>query len=217
MLLGSLKSRSAAGLTTLAIIATAVLTAAPAAADHHRPGARSLATVLAADGAGFDRDFRDFDILDNAVAAVLDAKPNSDVAVLAKGRTRLTAFLPNDAAFRRLVTDLTGTRYPREQKVFTELAGLAGIDTIENVLLYHVVPGATITYRQARASDGARLDTALDGASIRVRVRPNGRVYLVDADTNDANARVILRNRNINQGNRQIAHGISQVLRPIDL
>lgn len=216
MLTRRILARTTSVVATLALAATA-LSAAPASADQHKLGTRSLATVLAADGSGFDKNFRDFDILDNAVAAVLAEKPNSPVAVLAKGRTRLTAFAPTDGAFRRLVTDLTGTRYPREQRVFNELAGLAGIDTIESVLLYHVVPGATITSRQARSANGARLDTALDGASIRVRVRPNGNIVLVDADRNDPNARVLMRARNINKGNRQIAHGVTAVLRPIDL
>ncbi len=48
-----------------------------------KQGNRSLAKVLAADSA---------------------------VGVLAKGRTQATAFVPTDAAFRRLVTDLTGKR-----------------------------------------------------------------------------------------------------------
>ena len=44
------------------------------------------------------------------------------------------------------------------------LASTLGIDTIENVLLYHVVPGATVTYRQALKSNGAVLNTALPGS-----------------------------------------------------
>ena len=39
------------------------------------------------------------------------------------------------------------------------------------MLLYHVVPGATITYRQALKSNGAMLHTALTGATITVKVR----------------------------------------------
>ena len=42
-------------------------------------------------------------------------------------------------------------------------------------------------------------------------------MFLRDADTNDRNARVLRALRNVNQGNRQIAHGINRVLRPMDL
>lgn len=209
--------RIIAVLTTTSLAGVAALAAAPAQAHEHRLGTRSLATVLAADGAGFDRTRGDFDILDNAVGAVLAAKPDSAVGVLADGRTRLTAFAPTDGAFRRLVTDLTGKRYPRERRVFNELAGLVGVDTLEAVLLYHVVPGAVITNRQARNANGAVLDTALEGATVRVRVRDNGRVFLVDADPDDANPRLKPSLRDLNKGNRQIAHGISRVLRPGDL
>jgi uncharacterized surface protein with fasciclin (FAS1) repeats len=201
----------------IALAGSALAVSAPAQADGHKAGTRSLAKVLAADGSGFDKTPGDFDVLDNAVTAVLAAKPESAVAVLAHGKTALTAFAPTDAAFRRLVEDLTGKRYHREGKVFTALADAAGIDTIETVLLYHVVPGATITYPQAKAAGGAKLDTALEGAALRVRVRDGERVFLADADKDDANARVVWRLRNVNLGNRQIAHGINQVLRPADL
>ena len=74
-------------------------------------GTRSLAAVLAKDGAGFDRNWNDFDIVDNAVTAVLTAKPGSAVGVLADGKVALTAFLPTDRAFRNLASDLTGKHY----------------------------------------------------------------------------------------------------------
>ncbi len=178
-------------------------------------GTRSLATVLAQDGSGFDRNWNDFDITDNAVAAVVAAKPNSPVAVLADGSTALTAFLPTDRAFRRLAEDLTGKRYRSEKAVFADLATKLGVDTIESVLLYHVVPGATITYRQALRSNGAVLTTALAGSTVRVKVLRHHRVALVDADRNDANPVVV--RANINKGNVQVAHGIDRVLRPVDL
>lgn len=179
-------------------------------------GTRSLATLLAKDGAHFDRNWNDFDIVDAAVTAVLTAKPGSPVAVLADGKTPLTAFLPTDRAFRRLAEDLTGKHYRSEKSVFTDLATTLGVDTIESVLLYHVVPGATVTYQQARRSDGAVLTTALAGSTITLDVRHHGRrVVLVDADTNDRNPLIV--RANLNKGNRQIAHGIDRVLRPVDL
>lgn len=203
--------------TAVALSSSALVAAtAPANASASAPGTQSLAEVLAADGSRFDRKAGDFDILDNAVGAVLAAKPGSPVAVLADGNTKLTAFAPTDAAFRRLVADLTGKSYPREKRVFRTLANAAGIDTIEDVLLYHVVPGAKVTYKMAKQADGAKLETAL-GKKLTVKVNHEGRVVLRDADRNDKNAKVIPALRNLNRGNKQLAHGIDQVLRPINL
>ncbi len=203
----------AAGLVLTA--GAALITAAPADAhSKHRLGQSSLAALLAKDGSGFDKNWNDYDILDNAVRAVLTADPKSPVAVLADGSVPLTAFLPTDRAFRRLASDLTGKSYSSESAVFADVASL-GIPTIENVLLYHVVPGKTITYRAALRSNGAKLSTALSGSSITVSVRNCIFVKLVDADPDDANPYVV--QPNLNRGNRQIAHGIDRVLRPVDL
>lgn len=207
--------------TALAVTASTVLaTAAPSgAADsaaNKGTGTRSLATVLAADGNRFDHNWGDFDIVHRAVTTVLSAKPGSDVAVLTKGNKRVTAFLPTDRAFRRLVEDLTGQRKKTEKAVFATVAKSFDVDTIESVLLYHVVPGATITYAQARKADGASLATALEGASITVKKR-DGQVKLRDLDPDAGNAWVLKFASDINKGNKQIAHGISRVLRPVDL
>jgi uncharacterized surface protein with fasciclin (FAS1) repeats len=197
-------------------LATLLATGLPANATTKSPkGTTSLATVLSKDGSGFDRNPYDYDILDNAVTAVLTAKPDSAVAVLADGTVPLTAFLPNDRAFLRLAQDVLGGSYASEQAVFTKLAGALGVATIENVLLYHVVPGATVTYRQALKANGASLPTALEGSSVRVKVRYRILVQLVDADRNDRNPYVV--QPNLNKGNRQIAHGIDRVLRPVNL
>ncbi len=189
--------------------------AAPTAATAKALGQKSLAAVLTSGKVGFDRNSRDFDILTAAVLAVLKAKPTSPVSVLADGSVALTAFLPTDGAFRRLVASVTGKSYRSEKRVFTAVAGL-GIDTVEAVLLYHVVPGATITARKALKANGAVLTTA-QGGTIGVRVTNGPRIELKDKDLNSRNPRVLLFLTNINYGNRQIAHGINRVLRPIDL
>lgn len=198
--------------TAVAVAALTMAAALPAAA-HTSSGTRSLAAVLAKDGKGFDRNWNDFDVVDNAVQVVLKAKPTSAVGVLADGKTPVTAFLPTDRAFRVLVHDLTGTWYGSERKVFAAVASL-GIDTVEKVLLYHVVPGATITYKQALRSNGAQL-TMASGGTVTVRVRFRAFVKLVDADPNDANPYVV--KKDVNKGNKQIAHAIDRVLRPADL
>ena len=204
-----MKLRAIAPALALALAATA-FTAAPANAER---GEDSLVKVLGADGTKLDHNWNDFDIVEAAAFAVLAEKPDSAVGVLADGSIKLTAFVPTDRAFRRLVHDLTG-KWVSEKKAFAAVAGL-GIDTVEAVLLYHVVPGAVVTYAQAKKANGAKLTTAA-GSKVKVRVR-HGQVFLVDADKNDLNPRVIFSLRNLNKGNKQIAHGINRVLRPVDL
>jgi uncharacterized surface protein with fasciclin (FAS1) repeats len=218
---------AAAAGSALAVVASAAVTAPAATAatststpavssshhrHHHRLGTRSLVQVLLADKSGYDRNNKDFDILTAAVKAVLAAKPKSAVGVLANGKVRLTAFIPTDGAFRTLVHDLTGKSPKSEQDVFKAVASL-GIPTVEKVLLYHVVPGKTITAKQASHSNGAWLKTA-EGGKIKVRV-VHGMIYLQDKDPNSRNPRVVA--ADINKGNRQIAHAINRVLRPVDL
>jgi uncharacterized surface protein with fasciclin (FAS1) repeats len=216
-----LASRHLAAVTTsLAMTAgfllvSSVPSKAASAADGH--GHRSLAAVLTSDGNRFDHNSHDFDIVTQAVLAVLKAKPNSPVSVLTHGKTRVTAFVPTDQAFRALVFDLTGNWVKRERKVFAAVASL-GIDTVETVLLYHVIAGKTITAAKALKADGAQLATA-QGGTITVDVlNPNsGRIRLQDQDPDDVDPATIPRLLNINKGNKQIAHGINYVLRPANL
>jgi len=205
----------AACVAALALLGTAAATTATAAPPA---GTSSLAAVLASDGDTFDRNWYDFDVVDQAVAAVLEAKPDSPVAVLADGTVPLTAFLPNDRAFQLLAFDLTHRWEHTEEGVLRRVVAAAGIDAVEQVLLYHVVPGATIDSRQALRSDGARLTTA-QGATFRVDVlsRWVPLVRLVDRDRNDVDPFLVRSKLDLNKGNVQIAHGISAVLRPLDL
>ena len=207
------------GAGAVAGIVAAGLVAAPAGATTSGTGERSLAAVLTADGNTFDRNWDDYDIVTEAVLAVLAAKPGSPVGVLADGSVPLTAFIPNDRAFQVLVHDLTG-KWPRtEQKTFDRLVEAVGVDAVESVLLYHVVPGATIRARDAVKADGAKLATALEGAAITVDVKSKWLrlVMLKDLDRNDRNPWINPRAFDINKGNQQIAHGITLVLRPADL
>jgi uncharacterized surface protein with fasciclin (FAS1) repeats len=202
-----------AAVATAALAVTGALATAPTAqAAGHRP--TSLAQVLAADGHHFDRRWNDFDILDRAVLAVLREKPNSPVAVLTKGRTKLTAFLPTDRAFRRLAVSLTGHRPATERATFRRIVRTVGIDTVEAVLLYHVVPGKTLGSRKVLRSDGAKLTTA-QGGTVTVNVVGHKQIRLIDADPDLRNPRVVA--ADINKGNPQIAHAINRVLLPIDV
>ena len=211
-----MKKYLGAAALTLAMGATALVPAAATAspAAQAQRGTTSLAEVLAADGVKFDHNWDDFDITEAAAYAVIEANPDSPVALLADGKTRLTAFIPTDRAFRKLVKDLTGKKLHSEKKVFKTVAGL-GLDTVETVLLYHVVPGKKLNSKKVVKADGAAVPTALDGASVTVKVKRNGSVKLKDLDPNDGNAKVVV--LDINKGNRQIAHAINRVLRPLDL
>jgi uncharacterized surface protein with fasciclin (FAS1) repeats len=212
-----MRIRTLAGAVTAGAVLTATALMAGTGAAQASParglGTTSLAAVLGADGQKFDKKGGDFDIVEAAVYAVAAAKPKSPVLILADGTKRATAFAPTDRAFRQLVKDLTGKSYASEAKVFGTLAGLVDIDTLETVLLYHVVPGATITSAKAAAANGAKLTTAA-GIKVKVKVK-NGHVMLVDKDRDAANATVVVPDNN--KGNKQIAHGIDAVLRPIDL
>ena len=206
------------GLTAAALGLAAALVAPATASASTATGERSLAEVLTSDGNQFDRNWYDYDIVTEAVLAVLEEKPGSDVGVLTDGSVPLTAFIPNDRAFQVLVKDLTGRWSGSESRVFSELAGAVGIDAIEQVLLYHVVPGAPITKRDAVNANGATLTTAQGGTfTVRVYNKWIPIIELRDRDRNDVNPFLNSRALDINKGNKQIAHGIVFVLRPLDL
>jgi uncharacterized surface protein with fasciclin (FAS1) repeats len=206
------------------LIATAVLTggimvtalAGPVAAKTP-----SVADVLAADGVAFDHNWHDFDIVEKAALTVLDAKPNSPVSALTDPQASLTVFAPTDRAFQVLVHSLTGRWYQSEKVVFNKLvqavSGLVGpsatIDTIEAVLLYHVVPGKVMS-SAVPGLDGADVTTA-GGGTFRINVGDHF-VRLIDQDPDAKNATLISSKLDIPAGN-SVIHGVSRVLRPIDL
>lgn len=191
-------------------VAFAALSASLVASPASASGTTSLAAVLTSDGNQFDKDSKDFDILTEAVLAVLANNPNSTVKVLTDGSVALTAFAPTDAAFRDLVKDLTGKVVRSEAKVFEAVAGL-GLATVEAVLLYHVVAGSTITSTQALKANGAKLAMA-SGGSVSVKVTGK-RITLIDVNKTLKNPMVIV--ADINKGNLQIAHAIDRVLIPV--
>ena len=202
---------TAGGLAAAALAVSALSAPAPAQAAGKTT---SLAQVLAADGKKFDKKWGDFDILDAAVLAVLDAKPDSAVGVLAKRKARLTAFLPTDTAFRKLATALTGSRPRTEKATFTALADAAGIDVDRD--------GPALPRRARQDPDreegrrgrrqGADHRPGRDGH--RAGQRQEGHARQTPTPTS-RNPRVIA--TNINKGNPQIAHAINGVLLPVDL
>ena len=219
----NLRKKATAVFTAAGLLAGAALAAAPAAGAEEAPalGTNPLASVLLADGDTFDRNPYDFDIVTQAALAVLEDNPDSPVKVLLDGNTPVTAFIPNDRAFQLLVGDLTGQYYGfykfDEAKVFGAVASL-GLPVVETVLLYHVVPGATIDSKAALGANGAALTTA-QGGTITVKVvNPWFKwIALQDNDPNDFDPFIVPSKFDINKGNKQIAHGIAFVLRPLDV
>jgi uncharacterized surface protein with fasciclin (FAS1) repeats len=207
-----LKARAVATLLTATLISTGAFVAAPSAVAND--GTTSLAAVLTAKNS-YDNDGSNYDILTAAVLAVLGAKPGSAVSALTDGNVALTAFIPNDDAFINLVTAYTGAAPVSESAAFTAVAAL-GIDTVENVLLYHVVVGPAILSPDALKANGASLATALKGASIGVTVKGTT-ITLGDNDVVAADPKVLLPQVDINKGNKQVAHGIDAVLLPVQL
>jgi uncharacterized surface protein with fasciclin (FAS1) repeats len=205
-------------LAVSALALGAVQATAPAASAQRAPGEAPLAGLLTSDGDQFDKNAKDFDILTEAALAVVGAKPGSPVALVADGTQRATVFAPTDQAFRLLVKDLTGETIKSEKKIFDSLVALAGVDTIETVLLYHVIPGKTLTSGKVLKADGAKLMTAAGKSfKVDVRMKPSLRITLKDRDKDDRDARAVLTALDLNKGNKQVAHGIDRVLRPLNL
>lgn len=203
-----MQRKSSLRIATIAAIAALGLSVAPSA--NAANGTKSLAAVLTAKSS-FDKDPANFDILTAAVLAVLKAKPNSPVKVLTDGTVALTVFAPTDRAFKNLARSLTRKPVVSEESAFKSVAGL-GIDTVEQVLLYHVIPGATILSPDALKANKAVLKTALTNKTIQVGVR--GTVITLKDVSPAQNPRVILALVDINKGNNQVAHGIDAVLLP---
>jgi uncharacterized surface protein with fasciclin (FAS1) repeats len=209
--------RVSALLATSALALSAITAAAPAA-NAKAVGEDSLAGLLVSDGDQFDKNAKDFDILTEAALAIVGAKPDSPVALVADGTKRATVFAPTDQAFRVLVKDLTGQTIKSEKKIFESLVELAGVDLIEGVLLYHVIPGKTLTSGKVLKADGAKLMTAA-GKTVKVdvRMKPKLKVTLKDKDKGAQDPKAVLTALDLNKGNKQVAHGIDRVLRPMKL
>ena len=196
------------------IFALSILAIAPSANAEEEEvlGLNPLTQVLNVAEFGFDSTGTDFDILTALVLDVMGQRPNSAVGALADGNVALTAFIPTDNAFRKLVKALTGTRYAKEEKVYNAVYGL-GIKTVEKVLLYHVVVGAPILSGAAVAASGTFL-TSAEGSTIRVAFNNGTTLKLRDKDRSRVNPNVILARVDINAGNNQVAHPINGVLLP---
>lgn len=208
-----------------AALTTAIAVPAVSAAEPVNAPAGSVLDLLEADGTAFDGNWYDFDILEAAARVVVAApdKGSSAVLALADPSASLTVLAPNDRAFQVLAHSLTGKWYGTEAGVLNAIAGAitGGLkadleDTLEAVLLYHVI-GGKVTYSQVKALSGESV-TTVGGGSIGIKyVWWLNTVVLRDADTDDANPWVIGSKRNIAVGTNSLVHGIALVLRPVNL
>ncbi len=135
---------------TLGTVAVAAVVVAagtvPATATGKTPGTNSLAAVLAADGDTFDGKWGDYDVTTEAVNAVLAAKPDSPVGVLADGTVALTAFVPDDRSFRILVNQISGQWVASDEAAFEAVAASASTPSR---------PSCSTTWSPARRSTAA--------------------------------------------------------------
>lgn len=209
-----------------ASVVTATVVPVASAAEPIDGPAGSVLDVLEADGNTITNDgnWYDFDIVEAVARAVVGAKGvnGTTVAALANPDAALTVFAPNDRAFQVLAYQLTGKWYWTETGVVNGILaklGTGAVDTLESVLLYHVVGGkATFADAKAAVLAGKSFTTVL-GPTIKPRYYSwINTLVLVDKDTDDANPWVINSKRNILTSNgKSIIHGIALVLRPVNL
>ena len=188
------------GLTAV-LVAALALTASPASAyGGSKPTGSIVDVAVAASGGGTpDSNGRDYDLLVQALIATgLDA-------TLSDASTQYTVFAPNDQAFVRLVTDLTGVEPASEAEALTTITSTFSAEQISNILLYHVVAGEKLGPIRVLVS---RNLTMANGGTIQ----PRG-VTLRDETPTLKDPRLVLWAINIPATNGVI-HTIDRVLVP---
>jgi uncharacterized surface protein with fasciclin (FAS1) repeats len=177
----------------------------------------TLAEQILADADGeFDRNRYDFDIIGEVVKAILGSDIETKLGAAADENANLTVFLPNDRAFQLLAWDLTGKWIRDESKIIPAILGAVDLGTVNAIVEYHVVAGY-VDSATALKSDGVSL-TSVMGETFTVDVLNERRalVRLIDNDRNDWDP-FLVRSKLDNVAGNGIWHGISQVLRPIDV
>ena len=186
-----------AGLASTGLLAASALPAG--AADEPPP---SIVGIALDSGApeSYDTNGDDYDILRDAVIAA------NLVDALSGGEW--TVFAPNDRAFTRLVTELTGAAPAGEAETFAAVAGVAG-DLLDEILLHHVVAGETLSRTEVIRS------RSIDVASTLGPIPVRG-VNLRDGDPDLIDPKLIPSASDIAASNGVI-HTIDRVLLPIDV
>lgn len=132
-----MKKSMRVGIAALAAVSLALIATPAQASDwSHHPRGTIVDVAVAASGGGTpDSNPWDYDILVQAVVATGLDKTLSDTS------TKFTVFAPNDRAFLRLVTDLTGKAPASEKDALATITSTFTAAQISDILLYHVVAG----------------------------------------------------------------------------
>lgn len=202
-----------------AALVGAAATSSTVSATDTPPPAPTLFDILQAQGGIGDRDWYDFDIVAGVVNAIV-SQPGYSGALLAAAdpAAQLTVFLPNDRAFQALAADVLGWKYwfANEATVANGLLGAFDLATLELVVAYHVTGGVIDSATALSVPRNTPL-TMVAGGEVKVQpVRWLGTAILVDNDPNDLNPTLVKSKLDIRASNG-IAHGISLVLRPVNL
>jgi uncharacterized surface protein with fasciclin (FAS1) repeats len=213
------KKKLIAAAAAVAVTATTLGVAGSASATGTAP---TLGDILTSDAGAlldYDTNDNDFDVIVNAVVALDAANPGGVefVNTLFDRNASLTAFVPTDGAFKRLVKEFAGADVTEDQVVAT-LVGALGAPTIENVVLYHLTGGRVgVLDVVAKILKRQSVDTLLTGASFRPELKLFPfRIELRDNEPDLRNPRILQVNVG-GQAANGLAHSIDRVLIPVNL
>ncbi len=225
-------SKMLAAGSALALVTTLGMAVTPAVAKGDKP----LSKVVI-DGK-YDSNGRDFDILAGLVQAALDFNSDSPLKVITNGSTKLTVFAPDDNAFKNFARTVTGKSKISEKEAVDAILATVSVDPakdgdgdsgtetsnpaspaptvsdLEGLLLGHMVDG-TITAKMLLKPKYKKVTTKV-GTKIKVLVKKpksnSPKIRLQNGLPSFKDPKVV--KSDINKGNKQIAHAISQVYLP---
>ena len=169
-----------------------------------------------------EKDRGRYNIIGQTVLALVAEGKLTEGDVEALATAEITAFLPTDVAFRRLVADIQGTKWWRvsEGDVIPALVGVLGLDTIAEVVKYHIYAGGKVDYNTALSlDDNPRNGTTADAITMYNggQLELDRRYWFLQLDDSGlagfGSNNPFVAQRNIDGGNA-LVHGISEVLLP---